>query len=214
MIRILSVLPPVLLGLSALFLAASWSQLPETWPIHWGLDGRPNGWAHRTVGSALLPVFLGVGIWLFLEAIAWATERWPVSAPLSEPDARRLKKATADLVRLTATAMTAVFAFLTAALPFHPELGTSRMLPLIILCGIFGTLGLGLVAYGRVFRQLALPPQWRPLGYYDPRDRRLWVPKLLGMGWTINFGHPFAAPALGALLALITLPVILALRVL
>lgn len=212
--RLLSFLPPLVLAISACILAEGWSQLPASWPVHWGLDGRPNGWAHRTVGSAFLPAFLGLGIWVFLEGLAWAIERWPTTAPLSEDDARRLKGATGDMVRLTACAMAAVFAFLTAALPFHPELGTSRTLPLIILGVIFGTIALGLVRYCQVLRQLSLPPQWRYLGYYDPQDQRLWVPKLLGMGWTINFGHPHAAPALGVLLALIAIPLVLALRAL
>ncbi|MGO9838019.1 MAG: DUF5808 domain-containing protein [Polyangiaceae bacterium] len=32
------------------------------------------------------------------------------------------------------------------------------------------------------------------LFYSNAGDRRLWVPKRYGIGWTVNFGHPWAWP--------------------
>ncbi len=206
--RVLSLLPPLLLGLAALVLVVGWNQLPASWPIHWGLDGQPNGWATKSFGSAFMPLGLGLGMWLFFEVIATYTQT-RTTDQLSPPDSRRLAGATADLVRWTATPMAAVMAFLSAALPFWPELGTSRLLPGLILGGILAAIGLGLVAYLRVLGQLTLPPAYKGLLYNDPHDQRLWVPKLLGAGWTINFGHPHALPATLALLGLLLTPLAL-----
>jgi hypothetical protein len=42
--------------------------------------------------------------------------------------------------------------------------------------------------------------------YFCKRDSRLWVPKRLGWGWTINLGHPAGG---FILLAVIVIPAIL-----
>ena len=45
--------------------------------------------------------------------------------------------------------------------------------------------------------------------YYNPDDPDLLVPKRLGYGWTINFGHPRGKLFLIVLIALILLPIVL-----
>ena len=45
--------------------------------------------------------------------------------------------------------------------------------------------------------------------YYNPDDSDLLVPKRLGYGWTVNFGHPRGKLFLGVLIALILLPIAL-----
>jgi hypothetical protein len=46
--------------------------------------------------------------------------------------------------------------------------------------------------------------------YYQPRDPRLVVPKkTIKLGWTINFAHPWAIPALILLMVCVPLPVLL-----
>jgi uncharacterized membrane protein len=37
--------------------------------------------------------------------------------------------------------------------------------------------------------------------YRNPNDARLWVPKLAGVGYTLNFAHPWAWPVMIAILA-------------
>jgi uncharacterized membrane protein len=42
---------------------------------------------------------------------------------------------------------------------------------------------------------------WNGIFYQNPHDERLWVPKITGLGYTVNFAHPAAWPVfLGALL--------------
>ena len=45
---------PILMGL------AVYSKLPEKMPIHWGLDGEPNGYATRLAGILILPLIMVV----------------------------------------------------------------------------------------------------------------------------------------------------------
>ena len=45
--------------------------------------------------------------------------------------------------------------------------------------------------------------------YYNPEDPDLLVPKRLGYGWTINFGHPRGKVFLVLLIGLILLPIVL-----
>lgn len=45
--------------------AWGWTQIPDGTdiPIHWGFDGRPNGWAPKPVGLLLVPAMaLGIGL--------------------------------------------------------------------------------------------------------------------------------------------------------
>jgi uncharacterized membrane protein len=44
-----------LVALPFLVLVPLWDKFPATVPIHWGIDGRVNGWASKEVGLLLLP---------------------------------------------------------------------------------------------------------------------------------------------------------------
>jgi uncharacterized membrane protein len=56
---------------------------------------------------------------------------------------------------------------------------------------------------------------WRGGIYFNPDDSSLWVPKRIGVGWTINFAHPWAWPVLAVLVvvpATVVIGVIVAAR--
>jgi uncharacterized membrane protein len=68
---------------------------------------------------------------------------------------------------------------------------------------------LALVADGRglaaATKQIKAESEFLPKGYgaflyRNPEDPRLWVPKLVGIGWTFNFARPAAWVLLGLLL--------------
>ncbi|HEY7974240.1 MAG: DUF5808 domain-containing protein [Ktedonobacterales bacterium] len=46
--------------------------------------------------------------------------------------------------------------------------------------------------------------------YYNPDDPAVFVPKRLGLGWTINFAHPGGKVMAAVIVALILLPIALA----
>ncbi len=53
----------VLLAVPFLVLVPLWDKFPARVAIHWGLDGKPNGWADKEWGLLLLPV-TNVGLFL------------------------------------------------------------------------------------------------------------------------------------------------------
>jgi uncharacterized membrane protein len=40
--------PFAILAGTAIYLQLHWDQIPDRFPVHWGIDGRPNGWSVRT----------------------------------------------------------------------------------------------------------------------------------------------------------------------
>ena len=50
-------------------------------------------------------------------------------------------------------------------------------------------------------------PEYWKMGfiYYNPKDPLLVVPKLNGLGWTVNFGNKLLYKYLGALLAIMAI---------
>lgn len=41
--------------------------------------------------------------------------------------------------------------------------------------------------------------------YWNPKDKRLFVPKRYGIGWTVNFANPFSVLALVGIMVIIEL---------
>ena len=39
--------------------------------------------------------------------------------------------------------------------------------------------------------------------YFNPKDKRIMVPKLSGLGWTLNFGHRISFVILGVFFAIL-----------
>lgn len=50
-------IPAFLIAADLVFAAAVYQMLPDRLPVHWGLDGQPNGWASRVVAAFVLPAF-------------------------------------------------------------------------------------------------------------------------------------------------------------
>ncbi len=54
------------------------------------------------------------------------------------------------------------------------------------------------------------PGNWRGPFYFNRKDPRLMVPKLLpSLGYTLNFASPYAYVAVGAIIALIVIGILL-----
>ena len=61
--------PFLILAATAAALHASWQRIPERFPVHWGIDGQPNGWSGRTAAGVYGPLLLGVA---FVALLAFA----------------------------------------------------------------------------------------------------------------------------------------------
>ena len=173
-------------------------------------SGQPNGWATKSVAAAALPLAIGFVIWLLLEA----TAAWIARAGRAKAVPREMMAVQAVVVRATGLAVSLLIGGLAVGLPL---LRPRSPLPIVIAAWIDLGLVLGLaIAWGtRRVRRLraagvAIPEGYGGLVYRNPNDSRLWVPKLAGIGRTINFAHRLAWPVMIALVGL-PLAIVLAL---
>lgn len=169
------------------------NRLPDSIATHFDALGHPNGWTPKTALPWLIFGFPAV-LWAFMPLV-------PHFASPKDPALRPLLRRAMDPLR--AFLILGILALLSPTLlpplpglnPFWPAMG------LFFLCL---ALGVG----GMVLRtQRDLPESYRRnyrwgLFYYNPGDSRLWVEKLLGIGWTLNFARPAAWWILGLLLLL------------
>lgn len=181
-------------------LLAFWGDVPDRWITHWGPHG-PDGWATKSYAAAMAPLVFGFFTWLLLEAVAlWMARRQPTSA--SPPEMMAVQVA---VVRATGLAVSLLLAGLAVALPFlHPR----SPAPIIVatLADIGLIVGIAMLWAAKRTRRLrdagaSIPEGYQGVFYRNPRDSRLWVPKVAGFGWTLNFAHRLAWPVMIALVA-------------
>lgn len=201
-------LAPLALAAAAGILALRWDEFPDRWPIHWNGRGAIDGWATRSIGAAFGPLIAGVLLFVVFELIAVAIVRLGAA----DDPLRPLRVATALLVRLVGAVVTAWIGLLAVTIPLGPHLSIRLTVGLL-----FGLLLVALAVGARALSGSldrirtetpdALPKGYNAIYYANPDDPRLWVPKLGGMGTTLNF----ARPAAFWLLALFLAPVVLGL---
>jgi uncharacterized membrane protein len=218
--------PFVVLAAVAVYLRRHWSEIPERFPIHWGLDGQPNGWATRSTGGVLFPLILGAVICLLFTVINIAIS-----------GARSLRRGAAEIEREerfrgvlvgALVGMVYFIAFVFSWIALMPLRQRSDAAPPVaaIVVPIFALIGVSTVLLVRAARKRSVaaeaaavrhapgaPPigdqtldqYWRAGGlfYYNPDDPALMVEKRFGIGYTFNFGNPRAWITLGATLAFI-----------
>ena len=182
---------------AGVLLAVFWGDVPDRWISHWGVHG-PDGWATKTPVSAAIPLGIGLLSWLLFDVLACGTARATGGLP------RELTAVVATVVRAVGLAIALVCAALTLALPLlqpRSSLPIAVGVPLVIAVVVGSTM----VWAWRETRRLraagvTLPEGYTGVFYSNPRDTRLWVPKLAGVGWTINFAHRRAWPVMIALI--------------
>jgi len=74
--RLLQIGPFALLAAVALYLNANWNRIPERFPVHWGMDGQPNGWATRSFLGVFGPLLIAFTICVGTAIFAYATVHW------------------------------------------------------------------------------------------------------------------------------------------
>ncbi len=190
---------PALLALAALVLALSWGSLPEVWVSHWGPGGVADGWSHRSPAGVFGPLVIGLVLVGTVEVLArMSTARMDARLP-------EAAEATRTLMRALGIAVAATFALLAVALPMVQPRSPGALVafPLVFVAVALGVGGRAVQRALAAARARGGPglEGWHGLYYANARDARLWVPKLSGMGWTINFAHRWAWPMMLLLLA-------------
>ena len=206
--------PFMILLLTALILLMLWNQIPDRWPVHWGLNGQPDHWTDKTLPGVFFPLGLGLGVCLFFELLAFIIVRnlrQRKSEKISPEAARAIAERMVEFLRLIAIAVAVVLSALSIILPllqpsrpFGFVLFTFGVLILAVVTGIWRVVKLQreLKARGK----FAGLEGWNGLTYRNPNDPRLWVPKITGVGYTLNFAHRRARPLV---ILFISLPLII-----
>jgi Family of unknown function (DUF5808) len=200
------------LAAAGVLLAVFWGDVPDRWITHWGPHGA-DGWATKTAANAALPLILGLAMWLLFEAIAVFTARSGRRAGFP----REVMAVLATVERSIGLALSLLFGALALALPLlqpRSSLPIAVGFPLVIGLVVGGAI----VWAWREIRRLraagvAFPEGYAGFVYKNPRDARLWVPKVVGPGWTINFAHRLAWPVMVAIVAGTLLIVVVVSRV-
>jgi uncharacterized membrane protein len=190
-----SVLPLCLPVASAAYLAAHWSEIPARFPIHWGLNGRPDGWATRTPLHVFAFFIFAEGLCLWIVAMALTGYRG------SRPSHAR--SVTLKVAFAVEWLMAIVFS----------GVGINELahFPAWILPAVLGPAAIVLVAIMAKSYSAPVPageaPEntpdecWTIGGIYNnPNDPALMVQQRFGMGYTFNFGNPAAKRVLGVLI--------------
>lgn len=202
-------LPFAVLATAAVYLAVRWGSIPPRWTVHWDARGNPDGWASRDLGGVFEPLLLGALLIAAVEGLAWLSRRRPGGPSF----VAAVRVASAEFVRLVSCGLALAFAVLSVQLPLGPKMpvGLQASLPLLPLLAAIALGGVRMTrALGRARRDghAARVEGYRALYYSNAKDTRLWVPKITGIGWTVNFAHPRAWPVM---LLLVGVPLAIAL---
>ena len=190
-------LPFLILLLAALSLWLVWHDLPERWVIHWGRHGRPDGWVRKTPLAAFFPIGFGVFLCGVLEGIAMFLLAYP---QLGRKERMPLHTAVAIIaltvegMRIISVGFALVFTTLALVLPLGQPVRSGGLVLGLLGC-IFGSIAVSL--WWMWHRAQVLRAQgllvglegWNGLVYSNARDPRIWVPKIAGIGYTLNFAH-------------------------
>ena len=201
------ILPFVILLLGAIVLALKWDSIPDRWAVHWGINGQPDRWAAKSPLEVSLPLAAGALVCCFLEGVAWiVTASARRRSELSVETATSVAALTADLVRLLEIAIAIVFVYIGAVLPLSRPVSPVRLVGFMLVV-ITGAIVFGILRLWRGVRDLKQAGHkglegYNGIIYKNPDDPRLWVPKMMGIGYTLNFAHPWAWPIMLAFLAI------------
>ncbi|MHB8301654.1 MAG: DUF5808 domain-containing protein [Acidobacteriaceae bacterium] len=179
------------LAFAALYLALHWQHIPAVFPIHWGFNGQPNGWMHRTFMGVFGGILFASGFELFFLCSSLLVRRtpngqktgltimalaaWMVSLglavgsllPLTLLRPRSLFLSSIS-VAMGAAAIVLTIAMMVVSVRFatHVENGSEAYDGTPDACW-----------YGGLF-------------YFNTKDHAVLVQKRFGYGWTFNLARP------------------------
>jgi uncharacterized membrane protein len=189
--------PLGMLAATAAYLRANWLQLPERFPIHWSLDGTPNGWGARTWQGVFGPLVICALVSAFMIVMAeliihtsprgrgTGTERWTT----------RFRRA--NLLLLVAGVWgTSAMICVIALMPLFSTGGRPRWLMAALPVLLIGTMLPFVWQLVRITQEPGSGSDGTPdhcwkFGqiYYNPSDPAIMIEKRFGVGYTLNLGN-------------------------
>jgi uncharacterized membrane protein len=196
----LSLLPLLVLAGAALLLNSQWDEIPSRFAVHWGLSGKPDRWADKSVRGVYGILLIGLSTLVMTYAPMLGAM---LGARRSGGEGRVLRAFLYSMMAL----QTGV-ALLMAAIALQPLATAPDQLlipfPALLLLPIL-LIGVGFVPMWWVSRQEDLSdptPEERWYAgkyYYNPADAAYMVRNRLGIGYSPNFGHRTVQVALALL---------------
>lgn len=196
--------PFVTLAAVAVYLHMHWNDLPVRFPVDWGTNGEPNGWANRDWEGVYGPLMSGAYLNTVFLALAWILSHEPRKTVMRYVTVRGLQFL---LYPLTLT-------FVLAAL--QPLLST----PVWLGQGVMLVSIAGLIYWS--YRKISAPqaqdeaPEprsddyWKGgVFYWNPDDPAIFVSKRVGIGYTMNFANKWSWIALATILMAFLIPGVL-----
>lgn len=203
----------VILAATAAYGAATYDSMPAMLVTHSSGSG-PDQWAPKSFWTAFWPLLAGVGMVVFLGLIAWGISRRPVqiepAGDLALARARAVRKAALvqRMVGLCALDVSLIFAVLSFGIWTEASWTTPAILvlavatsPVIVAMTVRNSTATSAASTMRpgTFRTdggaVAETPDddrfWKwGMVYVNPSDPRFMVEKRMGLGYTVNVGHP------------------------
>ncbi|HEV3253939.1 MAG TPA: DUF5808 domain-containing protein [Candidatus Acidoferrales bacterium] len=231
--RMLQVGPFAIMTATCLYLYARWESLPVRFPVHWGIDGKPNRWASRSFLGVYGAMLTGFVICGGMALLAYAILHWSRqvratgAAAVNEDKFRNTQLG----ILLGAEYFIAVLFSWIALMPLRQsqEMGASMAVILLATLAFVGVVFVAVIHTGQGGANLAHAgagatgsiPEAAPIGdrtpdrcwkggmiYYNPDDPAVLVEKRFGIGYTLNFGNGRSWLVLGGI---VLVPLILAL---
>jgi uncharacterized membrane protein len=223
--------PFLILAAIGTYLALNWDRIPARVPIHWGVDGLPDGWAAKGLVSVFGCTAIGLMICLLVaglgHGISRGVRRINSTGAADSRETRFIRVISFFLlgteywlaVLLGLLSLAVLRADPQAPLPaFFPILAGQTLLIATIFFIIWrtGQGGWRLRPAGESeSSNTALPigdrtPDecWKlGLIYFNPNDPALFVEKRFGVGWTLNCANPKSWIVFGAILMFVAVAV-------
>jgi uncharacterized membrane protein len=188
--------PLAILAIVAVYLGVHWSQIPDEFPVHWGMNGQPNGWSVRTpvgvYGPLLLAAAIVMGISLLGYTFSNAARQLPV--PANAPALSDFPHRIAVLLLGVEYFITVMFS-LVGLLPLMGSAGAASIVILSVAILVSAAFLGRWMSHGHDHWPHAAgdgtPDACWKLGlvYFNPDDPALFVEKRIGIGYTINFAR-------------------------
>jgi len=209
--------PLLLLLLAGLAAWLRWSDLPEKMPVHWGFSG-PDRWVERTPARALGLFLLNGSVMAMICLSAWGVSQAVGRVVTTGAEAAaefRFRRLTVWLLLLVAYLVSLPLALTVLAPEAVRSPAVMNAWGAVMLAGVLISVA-GLIWMGQGGSRLAGPDResitappagdrrtdacWKwGMFYVNPDDPAIFIEKRFGIGYTLNFGNPWAWAAIALL---------------
>lgn len=194
-----------------IFVALNYNNIPNTIATHWNFQGEADDFSKKSFSS----VYGVGGLGLVMLFVLWASSKGtsflnttvnPAAKAASLKYIKQSKLINSMMIHILSFTMTIIFILIL----IRPVIFDSSYLPNGVMLTLLGIIVL--VVFACIYLQIAEERKYRHavapsynkapyydeanyvmgLFYYNKHDKHLWVPKLSGIGMTLNMARPMA----------------------